>query len=108
MRDDDLDLSLNPHRAEELAAAAQETVDRLRRRGISVSVREKPEDLVDLLTAVERFEDRVVARGGDLMVDDLRSSEPDDPQFVIPQREAGEALRDYISRIESKRLDLGS
>ena len=106
MRDDDLDLSLNPHRAEELAAATQETVDRLRRRGISVSAREKPEDLVDLLTAVERFEDRVEARGGDLMVDDLRSSEPDDPQFVIPQREAGETLQNYIARIESRRRAL--
>src|SRR6185369_4661009 len=91
--DDELDLSLNPHRVEEREAAAQETVDRLRRRGINVSAREKPEDLADLLTAVEQFEDRVEARGGDLMVDDLRSSQPDDPQYVIPQRESGEPLR---------------
>lgn len=106
MPDDELDLSLNPHRAEERAAAALETVDRLRRRGINVSAREKPEDLADLLTAVEQFEDRVEARGGDLMVDDLRSSEPDDPQFVIPQHEPGESLRAYIGRIESKRRSL--
>jgi len=108
MRDDDLDLSLNPHRVEERAAAALETVDRLRRRGINVSDRERPEDLVDLLTAVEQFEERVEARGGDLMVDDLRSSQPDDPQFVLPQRESGESLRKYIARIESRRRALSA
>ena len=100
-QDDELDLTLNPHRAEERAAAAMETTARLRSRGIDVSEREASEDLVDLLTAVERFEEAVEAHGGDLMVDDLKSSQPDDPHFVVPRRDAGERLRDYIGRVEA-------
>ena len=100
-KDDELELTLNPHRAEERAAAALETAARLQSRGIEVTGREDPEDLVNLLTAVERFEDWVEARGGDLMVDDLKSSQPDDPHFVVPRRESGEPLRQYIVRIEA-------
>jgi hypothetical protein len=100
-KDDELELTLNPHRAEERAAAALETVARLHSRGLEVSGREASEDLVDLLTAVERFEEAVEAHGGDLMVDDLKSSQPDDPQFVVPRRENGEHLRVYIARIEA-------
>jgi hypothetical protein len=100
-QDDELDLSLNPHRAEERAAAGMETAARLASRGIAVTGQEDSEDLVDLLTAVERFEEWVEARGGDLMVDDLKSSEPDDPHFVVPTRERGESLRSYIGRVEA-------
>jgi len=100
-QDDDLDTSLNPHRAEERAAAAMETAARLRSRGISVSGREDPEELVDLLSAVESFEDWVEARGGDLMVDDLKSSQPDDPHFVVPKREPAEDLPHYTARIQT-------
>ena len=100
-QDDELDASLNPHREEERAAAGLETAARLRSRGISVTGHEDSEDLVDLLTAVERFEEAVEAHGGDLMVDDLKSSEPDDPHFVVPRRESGEPLRRYVQRIEA-------
>jgi hypothetical protein len=100
-KDDELDLTLNPHRAEERAAAGMETAARLASRGIRVTGHEDSEDLVDLLTAVERFEEWVEARGGDLMVDDLKSSQPDDPHFVVPERQAGESLRSYIGRIEA-------
>ena len=100
-KDDELDLSLNPHRAEERAAAGMETAARLASRGIRVTGHEDSEELVDLLTAVERFEELVEALGGDLMVDDLKSSEPDDPHFVVPEREPGENLRRYIGRIEA-------
>ena len=92
---------LDPHRAELLAAANMEVAGRLRHRGIAVTGRERSEDLADLLSAVERFEGVVEAHGGDLMVDDLTSSEPDDPHFVLPERERGETLRDYIGRIEA-------
>lgn len=80
------------------AAAAEVTV-RLRKRGIDVPGSENPEDLVNLLSAVERFESAVEAHGGDLMVDDLKSSRPDDTHFVIPQRARGEAVRAYTGRI---------
>lgn len=81
-------------------AAAREVVSRLESRGIAVSTTERPEDLGELLSAVERFEAAVEARGGDLMVDDLRSSEPDDRHFVVPRRGSGETVRAYIVRID--------
>ena len=98
---DDLEEALDPHRAELLAAANMEVADRLRHRGIVVTGRERSEDLADLLSAVERFEGVVEAHGGDLMVDDLTSSQPDDPHFVLPERERGESLLDYVGRIEA-------
>lgn len=103
---EDLDEILNPHRDEELHAAVVETVGRLHARGIEVSSRERPEDLVDLLTAVERFEYRVEALGGDLMVDDLRSSRPEHRQFVVPRRVDGEPLNAYVRRVEEATAQL--
>ena len=88
---------------EEFAArtsAAAEVTARLRARGIAVTGAESSEDLVDLLSAVERFEGAVEAHGGDLMVDDLKSSRPDDQHFVVPRRAHGEAVRTYIRRID--------
>ena len=82
------------------AATATEVTARLRGRGIAVTGAETPEDLVDLLSAVERFEAAVEAHGGDLMVDDLKSSRPDDPHFVVPRRAHGEAVRTYIGLID--------
>ena len=35
------------------------------------------------------------------MVDDLNSGEPDDPEFVLPAREARERIRHYIKRIDT-------
>jgi hypothetical protein len=88
------------------AAAAAEAADRLRRRGIAVSTGERSGDLADLLSAVERFEKAVEAHGGDLMVDDLKSVQPDDRHFVLPRREAGESIRAYITRIDGATNDL--
>jgi hypothetical protein len=97
---EDFENTLDPHRAEERAAAAAEVATRLRDRGVAVTGGEKPEELVDLLSAVERFEAAVEAHGGDLMMDDLKSSQPDDPHFVLPRRTRGEAIRAYIGRID--------
>jgi len=105
-QDERLETALNPHRAQERAAANQQVAARLRRRGLDVTGQERSEDLADLFSAVERFEAVVEARGGDLMVDDLNSTEPDDPDFVLPVRKQGEALRDYIRRIEAATVRL--
>jgi hypothetical protein len=86
--------------ASEINAVAQEVAARLRRRGIALRGDERPEDLADLLSAVERFEAAVEARGGDLMVDDLQSSQPDDRHFVLPPRSAAESVRDYIAQVD--------
>jgi hypothetical protein len=97
---EDLESSIDPHRSEERAAAAAEVAARLKSRGIALSGGERPEELVDLLTAVERFEAAVEAHGGDLMVDDLKSPQPDDQHFVIPRRARGEPARAYLGRID--------
>jgi hypothetical protein len=82
------------------ATAATEVRARLRGRGIEVTGSDSPEHLADLLSAVERFERAVEAHGGDLMVDDLKSSAPDDRHFVVPRRAPGEAVLKYIARID--------
>ncbi len=80
--------------------AAAEVGDRLRRRGIAVTGAERSDDLANLLSAVERFEAAVEAHGGDLMVDDLKSPQPDDRHFVMPRRTHGESVQAYIIRID--------
>ena len=45
---EDLERSLDPHRAQEQDAAAAEVAARLRQRGITVTGAERPDDLVDL------------------------------------------------------------
>jgi len=34
------------------------------------------------------------------MVDDLKSSQPDDSHFVVPRRGHGETVRAYVARID--------
>ena len=97
---EDLERSLNPHRDAERAAAAAEIAARLRQRGVRLTGAERAEELADLDSAVERFEAAVEAHGGDLMVDDLRSAQPDDAHFVLPQRTPAEAIGPYIVRID--------
>jgi hypothetical protein len=89
-------------------SAAAEVAARLRSRGITLTGAENPEDLVNLLSAVERFEAAVEAHGGDLMVDDLKSSRPDDAHFVVPRRAQGEAVLTYIGRIDKATARLRS
>jgi hypothetical protein len=86
---------------DERTGVAAEVADRLRRRGVAVTGAEGSDDLADLLSAVERFEGAVEAHGGDLMVDDLKSPQPDDRHFVLPRRNHGESVRAYIGRIDA-------
>lgn len=95
-----LEGALDPHRSEERDAAVAAVAARLRDRGVAVTGAEPPDDLANLLTAVEQFEAAVEAHGGDLMVDDLKSPEPDDRHFVLPRRGHGETVRAYLGRID--------
>lgn len=97
---EELEGALDPHRVDERRAAVRETIARLRTRGISVGSDENADHLVGLLEAVERFEAAVERHGGDLMVDDLKSSQPDDRHYVVPQRRPGESIPDYTARID--------
>jgi len=84
----------------ERADVAAEISERLRSRGVALTGAERPDDLADLLSAVERFEKAVEAHGGDLMVDDLKSPKPDDRHFVLPRRAHGDTIRAYVVRID--------
>lgn len=98
---------LDPHRREERDGAATEITGRLFQKGIDVSDAEDPSTLADLLSAVERFESAVENRGGDLMVNTPTSTDPQNPDFVVPSRKADETLDAYISRIDEATSALG-
>ena len=90
---------LDPHRLEEQRRAREEMEDRLRDRGITLYPRDSDEEAVELLDAVERFEAAVESHGGDLFVNRVGSSEPENPEFVLPIRGAGENAVEYRLRI---------
>ena len=98
-RPEQINEMLDPHRREERAGAAVEVSGRLFHKGIEVSSDEDPAELADLLSAVERFEQAVINRGGDLMVNMPTSSDPQDPAFVLPARRADESISDYTRHI---------
>lgn len=90
---------LEPHRVEEQNRARAEAVDRLRDRGITAYPSDDDVELADLLDAVERFEAVVESQGGDLFVNRIGSSEPQNPAFVPPEREPNESATDYRNRV---------
>ena len=87
---------------EEMWRVSREVAARLEALGIALDGRERPDELADIEDAVERFEEAVESRGGDLMVDEgdrARASEPDDPHFALPVRRAGETVTAYLERL---------
>ena len=90
---------LDPHRREERDGAAVELAGRLRQKGVLLTGRESSAHLDDLMTAIDRFEAAVIARGGDLFVNTPFSNPPENPEFVIPLRVPGEDSEAYASRI---------
>jgi predicted house-cleaning noncanonical NTP pyrophosphatase (MazG superfamily) len=92
---------LNPNRLDEERQARLEAEYRLSERGIEVAAADTDEEVADLLEAIERFETAVEARGGDLFVDRIGSSEPEHPAFVPPERDPSESAGDYRRRIEA-------
>ena len=97
---------LNPNRVEEERHARQEAEYRLRERGIEVASGDGDEEVADLLEAVERFEAAVEAKGGDLFVNRIGSSQPEDPAFVPPTRRSGEIAAEYRRRIDAAAAQL--
>lgn len=91
---------LDPHRQEEQRKAREESEARLTGRGIEVRPDDSYDDVADLQDTVERFEAEVQRQGGDLMVNHLGSSQPEDPAFVPPARDAGESIGAYLRRLE--------
>jgi hypothetical protein len=98
---EELQEDLDPHRREERDSAAIEIAGRLRQKSVLLTGRETSAQLDDLLTAVDRFEAAVIARGGDLFVNSPTSHPPENPDFVIPQRIPGEDPGAYAARINA-------
>ena len=90
---------LNPHRLEEQRHAAETIAGWLSDRSVELDGGESPDQVVELWSAVERFERRVRDLGGDSMVNTLRSSQPDAAAFVLPRRAADERVDDYTARV---------
>jgi hypothetical protein len=97
--DEAIQQDLNPHRREEQARAAEHTRSVLAQRGLRVDDADDDDALADLLDAVERFEGMVQARGGDSFLNNPRSSQPENPAFVVPPRGTDETPRDYARRV---------
>jgi len=93
--------ALDPHRREERDGATLELAGRLRQRGVLLTGRETSGQLDDLMTAIDRFEAAVIARGGDLFVNTPSSNPPENPDFVIPFRVPGEDPEAYAARINA-------
>ena len=91
---------LDPHRQEEQRKAREESEARLTSRGIDVRPDDSNDDVADLQDTVERFEAEVQRQGGDLMVNHLGSSRPEDAAFVPPRRDPGENIGTYLRRLE--------
>jgi hypothetical protein len=87
----------------DLGRATDQLIGRLTALGIALSGDESPDQITQVADAVERFEDAVEARGGDLMIDEPPSGargQGDVPDFVLPRRAADESLAAYVARLD--------
>lgn len=99
--------------ARDIARVASITRTRLHSLGVEVSEYDTPEDLVTILEAIERFENVVRGRGGDLMMDEPPPGsrpQPDGKDRALPQRGKGEPARVYLERLDraTERLSVGA
>jgi hypothetical protein len=88
-------------RESDLERAIANASARLRSRGVELSGDESSFQLARLLTAVEEFERAVERRGGDTFLNTRGSSQPENPDWVLPLRAADESVERYIRRLES-------
>ena len=90
------------------ARVARNVAAQLTQRGAGLTGDESPDDLVTLLEAVDRFEAARRARGGDSFTNSPDSSDPDDPELVLPRRQPDEDAGSYASRIRAAAERLGA
>lgn len=89
----------NPSRAAERRRTREELESRLRERRIELTGDESDEDIVQMMNAVEMFEERLAQLGDDSYVNTPESSQPDDDQLVLPSRRHDESPEAYAARI---------
>ena len=75
---------------------------RLLQRGLDVAEWATSEQLLTLLDAVEAFEAAARVRGSDSFTNTLESSQPDNPEFVLPDPRADDTIESYIERVRAK------
>ena len=68
-------------------------------RDVELDGEEAPEQLANLLTAVEEFERAVAVLGGDSMTNAPDSTDADDPELVLPRRRDDERVDPYTARV---------
>ncbi|HKP29000.1 MAG TPA: hypothetical protein VJU15_06340 [Gemmatimonadales bacterium] len=88
----------------DLTRVSRESADRLSSLGVHLDGRETPAELAEMQEAVERFEEAVQSRGGDLMMDEGvpgKAVEPDDRHFALPRRKSGEPVGRYLERLST-------
>ena len=98
-------------RAFERERVTQELTGRLQARGVEVRSTDSSDDVTGMEEAVERFENRVRALGGDLMVDVPpvgHHGQPDEPRFQLPLRRDGESAERFTSRVAAATNNLGA
>jgi hypothetical protein len=88
--------------ARDLDRAATQVRHQLEQRGVRVHDSDGPEELADLLTAVEQFERMVARRGGDSFTNSPQSSDPDHREFVVPRRGDDEDAPTYTQRVRTR------
>src|ERR671928_1943845 len=90
---------LDPARAAERERVSVIVAATLHARGVKLTGSESSDQLADILSAVERFEAAVSALGGDRMVNDWNSDQPENELFVLPARAADESPGRYVDRL---------
>ncbi len=91
-----------PREGDDVGRVSGELAGRLETLGIQLTGTERPQELLDMVEAVDRFEAAVESHGGDLMVDEGprgRTTEPDDRHFALPVRAKHEAVAQYLERL---------
>jgi hypothetical protein len=91
---------LDPDRDLERESVSATVAATLRARGVELTGRESSEQLVEMLDAMERFEAAVSEAGGDRMVNDPDSTDPQEEAFVLPRRAADESPFEYAERVQ--------
>jgi hypothetical protein len=89
----------NDPRVAELRRATETAIGQLEERDISVTRDDDPDAIAELLEAVELFERVGAAYGSDSMINTLDSSQPERPNYVLPERTSGESVRVYAARV---------
>lgn len=74
-------------------------LDRLLQRGLDVESWATSTQLVELLEAVEAFEAAAARHGSDSFTNSLDSSQPDNPDCVLPPPRADDTIDRYVERV---------